>query len=124
MLENPDLPEQYLFLGVALITDNLDLGLCCHFRVNSIINIKKRIARKLRIVILLHLGLVFFKLHFGRNSKIGFYLGILEPWKDRGRKIPTIRPIDSSESWIWDQQLPENMKRRFGNMGSIFSNKH
>ena len=34
--------------------------------------------------------------------------------KDGGRKIPTIRPINSCKSWRWDQYLPENMKWIFG----------
>ena len=36
--------------------------------------------------------------------------------KDRGREIPTIRLRNSWKSWIWDQFLSTNMKRKFGKL--------
>ena len=37
-----------------------------------IVNIEKRIARKLSRIILLHFGLVAFRFHFGRTRKFSF----------------------------------------------------
>ena len=39
--------------------------------------------------------------------------------KDRCRTIPKIRLINSSKSWIRDRYLSNNMKWKFGNMGSL-----
>ena len=68
MFINPD-PPKYLFLGVAWITNHVDclcVGPFCFF----IVNIKKRLpARKLRIIILLHPGIVTFLFLLGETQK-------------------------------------------------------
>ena len=43
--------------------------------------------------------------------------------KDRGRQIPKIR-LFFGKPWIWDKYLPNNMKWKFGNMGSLSIKKH
>ena len=129
------------------------------------------IAQKLRIIILLHLGLVNFGLHSGKtwqpimfmvfgpsgcdhdsqkpisiifgDTKIlqtiqeqsqtileKYYLGNIRIVQNESLKIGKAvnRKIRRSighvwESWIWDQYLPENMRWRFGNVGSIPTKK-
>ena len=44
--------------------------------------------------------------------------------KEGHRKHMKIRLTVSWKSWIWDQDLPENMKWKFGKMEPISSNKH
>ena len=44
--------------------------------------------------------------------------------KDGHRTIMKIRITFSWKSWIWEQYLPESMKLKFGNSGSISINKH
>ena len=39
--------------------------------------------------------------------------------KDGRRKIMKIHPIISWKSWTWDQHLPEDLKWKFGDMGSL-----
>ena len=38
----------------------------------STINVKKRVAQKLRIIILLHFGLITFRIHFGKTPNPSF----------------------------------------------------
>ena len=57
-------------------------------------SIKKRGARKLRRIILLHFGLVAFKFRFRKNSKVGVMLESCNLGKDSGREFPTIRLIN------------------------------
>ena len=45
-------------------------------------------------------------------------------WKRPEQKQPNIGIISSWKSCIWDQYFPENMKWKFGSMGSISINKY
>ena len=53
------------FLGLILMIK----ALFRHFWAFCMVNIMKRIAQKLRRIILLHLGLVTFRCHYGRTRK-------------------------------------------------------
>ena len=45
----------------------------------------------------------------------------LEFWKRRGQNNPEDPSNMFRKYWIWNQDLPENMKWIFVNMGSIFT---
>ena len=83
MFKQKGLPQSmYLLvlLGLPIIKGVQQMHMCLPYWVNIIVNMKKRIAQKLHIIILLQLGLVTFRFHVGKNSKIGFDPGILESW--------------------------------------------
>ena len=73
MFNDQDLPQNNYFwvmLGLPIIWISCFWSFLCFF----LVNIKKRLALKLRVIVLLHVGVVTFRFHFRKNVKIGFYL--------------------------------------------------
>ena len=65
-----------------------------------IVKAHKRMARKLRVIILLHLGLVSFRFHFGRTLKVFIFMIFGPSGRGHDSRKHQLTPNNSSESQI------------------------
>ena len=105
----------------------------CHFWSNCVETLRKRYGQKLRRIILLHLGLVFFRFAYGRDrnplksklsglpdvslssNTIYFYLLRLQEISNDSRKFPKLflLLLDISELW------KSGILKMLGKMGAV-----
>ena len=93
----------------------------CHFPFILIVNIIKRIVKKLRIIILFHLGFETFRFHYGRTRKpfifmmfgsldvsMGPETNMIHPWRHQD----TLQMQEKTKpfSQIWFSELSKSWK--------------